>query len=378
MVLLRWQNGSRLLFRASLALVGVLALAGPVHADAIKLKTGGTLENVKIKLEGDFVRIQVDRGSIVVAKSDVLEVVAAPTHEEELASARDQLAQRKLAAGEDPTKIRAVASWARQNGLGDESEQLGALARGIELDCQVEALAGSHDVAPYLALARSLGPDFTPAERACVLEQALRIDPDNASVRDALGQVKRGGRWVTRADAARLDAETETREMSARGLVRFEGQSMTPEQCEALRRQAEADRQAALAAADPESGNDPYGVGTDPYDLSYACAPGVPYGALYGYGVVRSPRTTTAVSPYGLVAPYGSAPAARDRRAVSDRVASRPSGQPLAGTQAPVHNATASPTRSVAVAPAAPAGGGFSVHTAGGSSAPARSSSNGH
>ncbi len=234
---------------AALLMAAVLACLAPsaVRADDVVLVGGGTIENVKVTVEGDSYRLSRRQGSSLIPMSDVKRVVYSTT-------VQDQLAAKKLAAGHDAAALRDVAAWAGSKGLKADKEELIQLARAIELDDKLGALEGTTTAAPYLELARSMQPgEYSTAERNAVLRRGLVLEPDNAQVRLALGEVKRDGRWVTLADARAIDDAREARLMEARGLVKFEGRWVTPEQREqvltnrAAEREAEAERRAAAA-----------------------------------------------------------------------------------------------------------------------------------
>jgi hypothetical protein len=307
-----------LLFRAAVLVLGTLA-AAPARADTVRLRNGNDIEGVTVRPEGDYLRVFLEKGSMLIAKEDILAVVPGPTRAQEAARARDELAKRKLAAGEDPARLREAATWARQNRLPDESDQLLALARGIELDRKLDDLRDCRDAGRFLALAHSLGSfreakpgepqasrgDFySAAERSFVLDRALAIDPENAQVRLELGQVKRDGRWVTLAEAERIDNAAIVREMTARGYVAFEGKWMTPDAVAAIERDraaAEAERERA-AADEAQAAADAARAAADAQATALleaqaqAAQPWVPY-SPYTYGYVYPYYGAVVVHP---------------------------------------------------------------------------------
>src|SRR4051812_36427535 len=99
------------------AVLAALAASTPAWADTVRLKNGRTLDGVRAVVRGDEVRIETEQGSITIPRRDVLEIVAGATREDQLAGARDELARRRLAAGEDAFALRALARWCHDAGL---------------------------------------------------------------------------------------------------------------------------------------------------------------------------------------------------------------------------------------------------------------------
>ncbi|MEZ0230146.1 MAG: hypothetical protein ACAI25_16105, partial [Planctomycetota bacterium] len=185
------------------------------RADEVVLVGGGTIENVRVTVEGDAYRLSRAQGSSLIPMSEVKKVVYSAT-------LQDQLAAKKLEAGHDARKLREVAAWAGSRGLKADRDELVQVARAIELDQKLAALDGSTNAAPYLDLAESMKvAGYSAAEQQAVIRRAVAVEPENAEARRAHGETKRDGRWVTFAGAKLIDEERETRLMEARGLVKF-------------------------------------------------------------------------------------------------------------------------------------------------------------
>jgi hypothetical protein len=321
-----------------LAALLLLGVASPVRADTVRLKNGSVIEGVQAEFEGDTLRIRRETGSSVIPLDEVAEVTPGATRAQ-------VLAEKKLAAGDDPAQLRAVAQWCADNRLTKEQKDLLALAQGIELDRKLATLEGSKTVLPFLVLARSMkGTDYSEAERRVVLRKALERDADNADVHAELGEVRYKGAWMPEPEARALAAAEEAKVMTARGFVRYNGQWVTPEQAASLeaarladeraaaQRQADADalaaaeararaaeeaarvadaeRQAAEdAAAQAQAGNgNGYGYGYNGYGYN-----GYGYDASYGYGYPVRIHRVYVPTPAPVVvtrsAPAGQRPA---------------------------------------------------------------------
>src|SRR5262245_59906563 len=93
------------------------------------------------------------------------------------------------------------------------------------------AALAADDVRGWLSLGRWAGENELAAQSAEAFEHVVSLDPDNAAAQQALGRVNVGGTWMT------LEQSYE-----ARGLVRFEGRWVTPDE-----RQAAFDERAEIA-----------------------------------------------------------------------------------------------------------------------------------
>ena len=94
------------------------------------------------------------------------------------------------------------------------------------------------DLEGWLALGRWAGENDLGTQSAEAFEVVVSRDPDNAAAQKALGRVNVGGTWMTREES-----------YEARGLVRWDGRWMTPDE----RDVALAERDAALKRARDEA-----------------------------------------------------------------------------------------------------------------------------
>jgi hypothetical protein len=320
-----------------------------VRADDVVLRNGGVISNVKVTREGPSFRLTRLHGSSLIPAAEVASVIVRPT-------LQDELAERKLKAGTDPVALRALSSWCDAKGLPDERDQILALARGIELDKRLEALARVRTARPFLELARAMKAEggYTASELALVLDKALALEPENVDVRLELGEVKRDGRWVTTAEAAVIDAAHEALVMEARGLVKFEGCWIRPATRDRIlaRRALEAE-QAAEAEAQAQAQAQAQSAGDPPQDDTT-----VSQGGDDGLTQTDGPPLTDTTDAY---APYWDGTrwvvvVDRDRR--RDRANTTPGLTPPntptrpAPLAAPARPAPAAPAHASAPAPA--------------------------
>lgn len=154
---------SRLLASAVLAL---LAVAGPARADTVVLVDGRQVQG-RTREEGDELVVQQKFGEVRFPRAQVVRVV-----KEDDVYAQLERKQKELA-----------------DGTADERYSLGVW-------CREKGLDGEARVA------------FT---------SVLRLDPDHAGARAALGYVREDGRWLTEDDR-----------MRAQGLVKVGARWMTP------------------------------------------------------------------------------------------------------------------------------------------------------
>ena len=169
--------------RSLLASLLVLSAAGVALADVVVMKDGRQLQG-RSTVEGDEVVIRQKHGEVRVPRDEVLKIERQDDVYSQLARKEKELA----------------------GGTADDRYQLGVWARDHKLDDEARAA--------FLSV--------------------LKVDPDHAGARAALGYVLEGGRWLTEED-----------QMRARGMVKFQGRWMTP----ADKIRAEADNADKLAKA---------------------------------------------------------------------------------------------------------------------------------
>lgn len=80
----------------------------------------------------------------------------------------------------------------------------------------VDTFRKKRDAGALFRIARWMESEGRPVERRKALEEVVAISPDHAGARDALGQAKKDGRWVDRADAGLPEDERRRGELAAR------------------------------------------------------------------------------------------------------------------------------------------------------------------
>ena len=158
------------------AAVLILAAIAPARADILLLRGGGRVEGAVVT-QGDEYVVTTLTGRARVKKTDVLERVVAPYVTEQYESRLARLDRS------DPDAWFALSRWAFGHGLPERGRKR--------------------------------------------LEEVIRLAPDHAGARAALGQVKFEGVWMMREEAKEA-------RLGAAGFVRFEGRWYTPEGLAAL------------------------------------------------------------------------------------------------------------------------------------------------
>lgn len=161
--------------------LALAALTAPALADTVVLRDGRRLQG-RTETVGDELVIRQKHGEVRVAKADIVRI----EHEDDVYSQLERK-QRELGSG-----------------TADERYTLGVWCRDNHMD----------------------------SEGRTAFLSVLKLDPDHAGARAALGYVKEDNRWITEED-----------QMRARGLVKFENRWVTP--AEKVRGEAEiADKKA--------------------------------------------------------------------------------------------------------------------------------------
>ncbi len=180
--------GTQAMFGMGLLLLGT----GAAAADVVRLRDGTTLTG-KVEEDGDALRVVTRAGAVRVPRAEVLGIEAEPSPE----ALRTEQARRAGAIGGDD-----AAAWT------DHGEW-----------CRARGLA---------------------AEAKAAFEAAVSADPDCASAREALGQVRWKDAWVPEATA-----------MKEKGFVEWKGRWVLPAEREYLeRREARGAKASALPSAE--------------------------------------------------------------------------------------------------------------------------------
>jgi hypothetical protein len=98
--------------------------------------------------------------------------------------------------------------------------------RAAEFRSFLEAHRRRRDAGALVRVAAWCGASGMDAERREALRAAVAVDPEHAAAREALGQVKRDGRWVDPGDAGLAPDEARRRALAERyrSLLRAEGE----------------------------------------------------------------------------------------------------------------------------------------------------------
>ncbi|MHC4471523.1 MAG: hypothetical protein ACYS99_11225 [Planctomycetota bacterium] len=173
-------------------LVGLLAV--PALADVVHLKNGGRIEG-KVVDKGDAYEVTHRYGKITVKKSDVVSI-------EKKATLAETYAKKRAAIDvKNADQLVALAKWCRENGWETQAVKDFRAALALDPDHR-----GAHT---------ALGHVF--------YEGAWRTEDEIMEMR---GFVKHLGKWVTREEAARLEAKeaahrrNEARKREAKKLQR--------------------------------------------------------------------------------------------------------------------------------------------------------------
>lgn len=160
---------------------GLCLLATPCRADVIHLKNGRTLEGRVIERTERQVRLKTADGVVVLPTAVIEGITKQDTPEEELA--------RRAAAVDmnDPAAIEALALWASSRGLGDQSCDLMALARGIRLERMVARAKELDDPAEFVSVFHWARTNEVSDEVLdwLLAEAARRAEPGDPSVAQA-------------------------------------------------------------------------------------------------------------------------------------------------------------------------------------------------
>lgn len=154
----------------------------------------------EVRIEGDWVRIDLGDGVLAVPADRVESIQAAPTPQalEEARRARDRLWIAARLDGIDASDAQALYRLV-----------LDARTRGVDAD----------EIADLLGL-------------------VLGADPDHAGARGDLGEVRYGSHWITPEHARRLERRDRDDRMRRDGFVPLGGEWVRPEHVDWLEREA--------------------------------------------------------------------------------------------------------------------------------------------
>lgn len=130
------------------ALLLLCLLAPAARADVVHLKNGRVLEGKVVGRTEREVRLRTASGLVVVPTAVVERVEAQDTPEAELG---ERAARVDM---DDPGEIEALALWASSRGLGEQAQDLLALARGLRLERLVAQAQRRDDPAAFVSVFR--------------------------------------------------------------------------------------------------------------------------------------------------------------------------------------------------------------------------------
>jgi hypothetical protein len=171
------------LSRTFVALAAVIALTGAAAADIVHLKDGRKIEGEVVEKSATKVVVKTKYGLSEFAAADVERVEAKNTPEQELT------ARLAKADANDASALFDVYLYAKEQKLS---------AKGKE-----------------------------------ILKQIVKLDPDHEAARKEMGHVKYNDKWMPEAEAKKLAKSDEERAMKDKGLVRYKDKWVTPEEKEA-------------------------------------------------------------------------------------------------------------------------------------------------
>ena len=163
--------------------LAVVAAAQKLSADTIKLEGGRTIRgqilDEKSTKDKLVIKLQVGNAEVTIDRNQIQEVIIEKSSAEQYTEIKDQYEQ----TAEDQFKL---ALWCEEHKL--------------------------------------------PKQRKLHLDKTIELDPDHTKAREKLGYVKRDGKWLT---------ANELKE--AKGLVRYNGRYVTPQEKEILEQKKRQD-----------------------------------------------------------------------------------------------------------------------------------------
>lgn len=228
----------------SACLIAILCLVTVAAGDVVHFKNGGSIEG-QVVPTADGVVVKLPAGEVHISQAAIARIEKAP-------SALDEYQKRLAALRPDDAEAQfQLGAWARAHGLKGQ--------------------ARSH------------------------FEKAVALNGDHAAARQALGYRLVGGRWLN-ADG----------EMRVRGLVKHEGQWMTPEaagKLQALQAELALAREHRLAAeAELEKAKAQAQAAQQARPVDMPSYTGNPYGIRYSTRHLRGTTTYYGTPPYNI--PY--------------------------------------------------------------------------
>ena len=166
-------------------IMAVLFVCATVSADVIHLKDGRKVEGEIVSKDANKVSIKTKFGIVEFPMSEVKSIEEKKT--------KDQLYEEMLknTNARDTDALMKLVKWCKENRMSSK--------------------ASRH------------------------LKQIISLDPNHAEAREMLGYVKFEGRWVTKKEKEKLEAEADAKEKEAAGLVKYNGEWLPKEDVEKLK-----------------------------------------------------------------------------------------------------------------------------------------------
>ena len=219
--------------KAYIAVLVVFILAiNCLKADDVYLKSGRVLQGKAIK-RGNKIEVKMGAGSVFIKKTDILKIVSK--------EAPHEIFNKKYAAVDknNPEALMDLAKWCKKN-LSYEYERIHREAKKARMK---QIIAANYQEFNQMVFQAGKNPDelykvatwasqkYLPENtREDLLKRIIGLDPEHAGARGDLGQVKYQGRWMSAAEAKKLEARDFAVGMRAKGYIFLQGEWVKPEE----------------------------------------------------------------------------------------------------------------------------------------------------
>jgi hypothetical protein len=178
--------------------------AAPVFADTISLKNGRKIEGYIVSQSSSAVTIQVQGGVMDLPRSQIAEIEAK-------VSLEDEYAARAIKTDPcDPDALDRLSAWALAHHMELRARYLDDQAKGVRLEKAFARARTARDYLDIVAWARSQG--FSTDVRRLAASKALALDPANARAKAELDAIGREEVLAERADSLARERQLEERE----------------------------------------------------------------------------------------------------------------------------------------------------------------------
>lgn len=213
--------------RSLLLALFLLAVPCAAMGDIVVLKDGTRTEGVVTERENEL-RVDLEYGSVIIPKRLVDHVIFCDTPRQQY--------EKKLAAIDkrNTEKLKALQQWCTENGLEKEAKELALTIGRLVLEEKSSTIdAGDSSAFFNFALwCRRNGYEERIVES--YLWKVLGISPDHTAAREMLGYRKFRGQWLKKAEIDAISKAELDKEMRLKGLVKYDGQWLTPNAADCL------------------------------------------------------------------------------------------------------------------------------------------------